>query len=229
MLSTDIHSHLIPSIDDGAKNLETSLELIKDLQKVGFTRLVTTPHNLHPNFGNNSDAITKGIDELRAACKDNSIDIEIEAACEYYYGSKFLEHIKSEELLNINKFVLFEFSYQSEPTNLEETIYELKSRGYKPLLAHPERYIYWHNRLDKYEYLKNLGVYFQLNLNSLVGYYSKPVQKIAKYLSIKGFVDFIGSDTHHKTHTNSLQKVFGDKSYHELLKNNTILNDSLVF
>jgi len=228
-IDTDIHSHLIPGIDDGSPDMKTSLELIKELQKAGFKRLITTPHNLHPKFGNNSDAIKKGIDELKIASKESGLDIEIEAACEYYYGSKFLEHIKSNNLLHINKFVLFEFSYQSEPINLEETIYELKSRGYKPLLAHPERYIYWHNKLDRYEYLKNLGVCFQLNLNSLVGYYSKPVQKIAKHLSQKGFVDFVGSDTHHSTHTNSLNKVFKDKNYNELFKTNTILNDSLVF
>lgn len=228
-IKTDIHSHLIPGIDDGSQDIVTSLELIKELQKSGYKRLITTPHNLHPKFDNNSDAIKKGIEELKIECKNSNIDIDIEATCEYYYGSKFLEHIKNEELLHINKFVLFEFSYQHEPNNLEEVIYELKSRGYKPLLAHPERYIYWHNRLDRYEYLKNLGVYFQLNLNSLVGYYSAPVQKVAKYLSKKGFIDFVGSDTHHNTHTNSLNKVFRDKSYNELFKTNTILNDSLVF
>lgn len=228
-MKTDIHSHLIPSIDDGSQSIETSLDLIRDLQKAGYKRLITTPHNLHPKFGNNSDAISRGVLELTEACIKADLDIEIATSCEYYYGSKFLEHIKSDNLLHINKFVLFEFSYQHEPNNLEETIYELKSRGYKPLLAHPERYIYWHNKLERYEYLKNLGVYFQLNLNSLVGYYSAPVQKVAKYLSNRGFIDFIGSDTHHATHTSSLNKVFRDKNYNELLKNNTILNDELVF
>jgi tyrosine-protein phosphatase YwqE len=228
-IATDIHSHLIPSIDDGSQSIETSLELIKDLQKAGYKRLITTPHNLHPKFGNNCDAISCGLVKLQDACVKADLDIEITASCEYYYGLKFLEHIRNDNLLHINKFVLFEFSYQHEPNNLEETIYELKSRGYKPLLAHPERYIYWHNKLERYEYLKNLGVYFQLNLNSLIGYYSAPVQKVAKHLSQKGFVDFIGSDTHHHTHTNSLLKVFKDKNYNELFKTNTILNDSLVF
>jgi len=227
-IGTDFHSHLIPGIDDGAKDMAHSLGLIKGLAELGYRKLVTTPHIKIGQYDNTAHIVRQGLYELRDALIANNIDMQIEAAAEYYCDETFLQAIRQDEILHINRFVLIEFSYVVPPINLEETIYELKSRDYIPVLAHPERYIYYHNKLEIYEYLKTLGIHFQINLNSLVGYYSKPVEMVAKYLSQKGFVDFIGSDTHHFKHTDTLQKVFKSKTYKTLFENNKILNDKLV-
>ena len=225
---TDFHSHLVPGIDDGAKDMGHALELIGELSAMGYKNLITTPHIKHGQYNNTIDIINQGLNELKSELAKNEIDIHIAAAAEYYYVETFLQAIKEDRLLHINRFVLFEFSYATPPINLEETIYELKMRDYIPILAHPERYVYYHGKPERYEYLKNLGIHLQINLNSLVGYYSKPVEKVAKYLSQKGFVDFVGSDTHHFKHTDTLKKVFKETAYKDLFKNNKILNDMLV-
>ncbi len=228
LIRTDFHSHLIPGIDDGAKDMAHSLELIKELYALGYRKLITTPHIKSGQFDNTAAIIRQGLDELRGEFVKNGIDIHIEAAAEYYYDKTFLQAIREDNLLHINRHVLFEFSYMTPPIDLEETIYELKVREYIPVLAHPERYLYFHSKLDRYEYLKLLGIRFQINLNSLVGYYSKPVEHVAKYLSQKGYVDFVGSDTHHAKHIDSLQKVLKSSELDMLLKNNKILNDTLI-
>lgn len=225
---TDFHSHLIPGIDDGAKNMAHSIELIKELSALGYRKLITTPHIKCGQYDNTIESIRDGMNILRDELLRNDIDIQIEASAEYYYDETFLQAIKADDLLHIGRFVLFEFSYVVPPINLEEVIYELRSRDYIPVLAHPERYLYYHNKLDRYEYLKTLGIHFQINLNSLVGYYSKPVEHVTKYLSQKGLVDFVGSDTHHFKHTDTLKKVFRETAYKNLFENNKILNDMLV-
>ncbi len=225
---TDFHSHLIPGIDDGAKDMAHSLELIKELSALGYRKLITTPHIKNGQYDNTIESIRHGMNMLRDELSRNDIDIQIAASAEYYYDETFLQAIKDDNLLHIDRHVLFEFSYMTPPIDLEETIYELKARNYIPVLAHPERYLYYHSKLDRYEYLKTLGIHFQINLNSLVGYYSKPVEHVAKHLSQKGFVDFIGSDTHHAKHTETLKKVFNNSAYKNLFDNNKILNDMLV-
>ncbi|MGW8169111.1 MAG: tyrosine-protein phosphatase [Sulfurovaceae bacterium] len=228
LVHTDFHSHLIPGIDDGAKDMAHSIELIKELSTLGYRKLITTPHIKCGQYDNTAILITDGLSKLRNELAVNDIDILIDAAAEYYYDETFLQAIKEDSLLHIGRYVLFEFSYVVPPINIEEVIYELRSRDYIPVLAHPERYLYYHNKLDRYEYLKTLGIHFQINLGSLVGYYSKPVEHVAKYLSQKGFVDFVGSDTHHAKHTETLKKVFRETAYKNLFDNNKILNDKLV-
>ncbi|MDD5406887.1 MAG: capsular biosynthesis protein [Sulfurovaceae bacterium] len=227
-VQTDFHSHLLHAIDDGAKDMQHALDLIKELSALGYRKLITTPHIKHGQYHNTIDTINQALSELQIAIKRNDIEMQVIAAAEYYYDEMFLQAIREDNLLHINRFVLFEFSYVTPPVNIEEVVYELKMRDYIPVLAHPERYIYYHNKLDRYEYLKTLGIHFQINLNSLVGYYSKPVEHVAKYLSQKGFIDFVGSDTHHSKHTQTLKKVFNDSAYKNLFCNNKILNDMLV-
>ena len=225
---TDFHSHLIPGIDDGAKDMPHALKLIKELSNIGYKKLITTPHIKSGQYDNTARLITDGLSMLRDELAVNDMDIQIDASAEYYYDETFLQAIKTDDLLHIGRFVLFEFSYVVPPINIEEVVYELKTKDYIPVLAHPERYLYYHAKPERYEYLKNLGIHFQVNLNSLVGYYSKPVEHVAKYLSQKGFVDFIGSDTHHFKHTEALKKVFKSSVYKTLFENNKILNDMLV-
>ncbi|CUV66425.1 Capsular polysaccharide biosynthesis protein [Sulfurovum sp. enrichment culture clone C5] len=228
LIRTDFHSHLIPGIDDGAKDMTHSLQLIKELSNLGYRRLITTPHIKNGQYNNTIESIADGMDMLRSELVQNNIDMHIAASAEYYYDEAFLQAIIEDKLLHINRFVLFEFSYVVPPVNIEDMIYELKARNYTPVLAHPERYLYYHTKLDQYEYLKNLGIYFQININSLAGHYGKSTKKVAKYLSEKGFIDFVGSDVHNSKHINVLKDVISDTEYKKIFNNNKILNDDLT-
>lgn len=226
---TDIHSHLIPSIDDGVQSTNESIRVIKALKQLGYRRLITTPHVMSHRFPNNKQTIAQGLSRLRHAIEKENIAIDIEVSAEYYFDDHFLSLIINDDLIPIGgKYILFEFSYAKEAVNVESAVHRLIAQGYQPILAHPERYLYLHERsLSKYKKLKEYGLLFQININSLGGYYSKPVQKIATKLSESGMVDFIGSDTHGMRHVEALTKNIQSKAYKNLCANNTILNDYL--
>src|SRR2546423_10022352 len=181
-LHTDIHSHLIPGIDDGSPDIETSLELINGLKGLGYKKLITTPHVLWEIYPNTSDKIMSGIQTLRNAINEAGIDIEIHGAAEYFIDEHFEEQlIKKIPLLPIsNNMVLVEFSMVTAPIDLKRILFEIQIQNYQPLLAHPERYVYFDRNREFFEELRTIGCLFQLNLLSLTGYYGKIVQELAE-------------------------------------------------
>ena len=225
----DIHSHLIPGIDDGSKSMEESIALIRSLKDLGFKKLITTPHIMHHRYPNSSEIILSGLADLKKELKREAIAIEIEAASEYYMDEHFMKLLQKRDILSFgNNYLLFEMSYGLKPLNLEATIFEIKAAGYTPVLAHPERYLFMHRDFETYRRLKELGVLFQLNLNSLGGYYSKPVQKVAQTLVKNGWIDFIGSDTHKAKHIECFSKNLNSKLLSKIFENNRILNETLL-
>lgn len=226
--NVDIHSHLIPGIDDGSKSMEQSVEMIKRLKQMGFKKLITTPHIMQYQYDNTTDIILGGLQRVRQELEKQNIDIKIEAASEYFLDEHFLELIKERDVLTFgDKYLLFELSYTMKPLNLESAIFEMIAAGYKPVLAHPERYLFLHKNFEEYKWLKRKGLLFQVNLNSFSGYYSKAVQKVANRLAEEGLIDFIGSDTHKERQLVHLEKNLHSKVMEKIFKNNTILNDSL--
>ncbi|MCI0500501.1 MAG: capsular biosynthesis protein [Epsilonproteobacteria bacterium] len=224
----DLHSHLIPGIDDGAKTMEESLELIKTLWDFGYRKLITTPHIMYDMYRNTPKSILSGLDALRTEVENEGIEMIIEAAAEYYLDENFLKLLEGEKLLTFgDNYLLFETSYTIRPYALYEHIYAIASRGYKPVLAHPERYNYLHDSLEEYHTIKKMGVFFQLNINSLGGYYSTPVKKAAEWIVDQGMVDFVGSDTHKMRHLDSLSKAKDTPYFQKLFDKNTILNPTL--
>ncbi len=228
-ITTDLHSHLIPGIDDGAKTMEESISLIKALKAFGFTKLITTPHIMSHRYPNSSEIIQKGLMLLKEELDRQNIDIEIEAAAEYYLDDHLFRLIKQGDILTFgDNYLLFEMSYVIAPADLDHIIYEMQSAGYRPVLAHPERYMYMHHNFEKYVRLKQHGVLFQINTNSLGGYYSKPVQKAAMRLVEMGMIDLIGTDTHSQRHITALEKALNSKNYRKLFEKNVILNNSIL-
>jgi tyrosine-protein phosphatase YwqE len=225
----DMHSHLLPGIDDGAVSIEESLDLIKGLAEMGYKKLITTPHIMGDFYKNTPEVIREKLAYVRSAVKKENLDISIDAAAEYYLDEWFVNKLENnEELLTFgNKFLLFETSFMNPPAQLNETIFQISARGLKPVLAHPERYVYMFDNFQKYEELREKGVLFQINLNSLTGYYSKPSQKIAEKLLKKGMVDFAGTDCHGDRHLASLIALKNSNSYQKLASVN-LLNNSLL-
>lgn len=202
----DIHSHLLPGIDDGAKDENHSLTLINNLRDYGFTQFITTPHVLTGVWNNTYEGI-KGVEQTHQAyLKTQGIAHPFKAAAEYLMDDVFLQKIKKEPLLTLkDNYVLVEMSYLNAPMQLYEVLYDLQLEGYQPILAHPERYLFYHFKQEEYKKLKKVGCKFQVNLLSVTGYYGKPVLDIAQKLLDEGMIDFVGSDAHHERHTDSFK------------------------
>lgn len=228
-LTTDLHSHLIPGIDDGSKSMEESMELLRGLEALGYQKVITTPHIMFDAYKNTPEIIREGLASLRSAAKAEGIEVEIEAAAEYYLDEGFYDHLHGQDVLSIQgKYLLFETSYVSKPLQLEEMIFEIGAAGYTPLMAHPERYRYIKDPHQEYGRLKELGVMFQVNVNSFGGHYGRSAKSLAEFLSKEGMIDFLGSDVHHQRHVETLSAVFCSDSYIAVFENNTIRNEELM-
>lgn len=216
-LGTDVHSHLIPGIDDGAATLDHSLGMINRFVELGYTKLITTPHVMSDLYRNTPEIILAGLDDLRNAVSEAGLAIQLYAAAEYYFDEQLLLKIENEELLTFgNNCVLFEFSFNQEPIRADELIFALRSKKYSPVLAHFERYGYYQN-IDSAIELREKGVKIQMNLNSLTGHYGAPIQKQAERLVDAGIVDLVGSDCHRIEHLEILEKNLSKKYFHKLL------------
>jgi len=221
----DIHSHLLPKIDDGVQSIQESISLIKQFKLLGYTKLITTPHVISDYYPNNREIITEKLYTLQEALKLEEIDISIEAGAEYYVDMNFLSLIEESKLVTfMDHYVLFETSYIDKPIILEQVIYTLKEQGYIPVLAHPERYLYLHNNIELYKILKSQGVLFQMNAKSLSDK-SKPAYKISKKLIQLGLIDFIGSDAHRMRDLRKLENFLRSKECTQMIKLNSIKNN----
>ena len=196
----DIHSHLLPGIDDGASTLDDTLFLTEQMQQLGIEQCVTTPH-IFTNVWDNTREIIESTFHDTSAILNNQRNLSLRYAAEYMVDPNFVIRFQNEPLLTLKEnYVLIEISYINPPIQLLNIIFELQVAGYRPVLAHPERYPYYHHNYREYEKLKNAGCLFQLNLLSTVGYYGNEVAKSGALLLKKGLIDFVGSDIHHAKH-----------------------------
>ncbi|HET9502369.1 MAG TPA: CpsB/CapC family capsule biosynthesis tyrosine phosphatase [Hymenobacter sp.] len=232
-LHTDMHSHLLPGLDDGAETVAHSLELLRELRELGFRKLVMTPHVMGDFYKNTPEGIRAALDELRTAAAAAGLDdVQLECAAEYYLDEWLGQKLEAgTELLTFGgerRYLLFETSYMNEPFNLQATIFGLKAAGYQPVLAHPERYTYFYGRLAEVRKLREeYGVLLQLNLNSLAGYYSPAARRVAEQLIDERLIDFVGTDTHHLRHTAALAGKTVSSSYFQKLMALPLLNSTL--
>jgi protein-tyrosine phosphatase len=211
-VSTDIHSHLIPNIDDGVKSDEESAEMLRAFANLGYKKVITTPHVMHDHYRNTPEIIRQGLEKIKAVAAKENIPLTIEAAAEYYLDEGFSEKLASGKILTINgKYLLFEISYMNPPDNLSQALFDIGIAGFIPLLAHPERYPFWYPKFDEYRRLKDQGVLFQLNIGSIAGYYGAGPKKIAEQLIDENLVDFIGSDLHGDRHLQAMRLALHDK------------------
>jgi tyrosine-protein phosphatase YwqE len=227
----DIHSHILPGIDDGAPDLSTALDLCKGLVELGFSAVIATPHIISDVYPNTEENIITAFKNLNAEVVKNKIPIKLNVAAEYLLDDTVLAKLsKDVQLLSFpNKGILLEFSYAQEPTEITEYTFPLLLKEYKMVLAHPERYSYWHHDLNQFEILKDMGFAFQLNALSLTNYYGKQVKETAQWLLNKGMIDYIGTDIHHERHLKAMIQFFGGSGIKELsdkykLKNNQLEN-----
>ncbi len=224
-LKVDIHSHLLPGLDDGVKTFEESLEILKELQNQGYQKVITTPHIYPEVYPNTPDQIEEKFIELQAYLKKSGLQIQVEFAAEYFMDVSFLEALnKGERILTFGgKYVLFETPFLSKPLIFDEVVFQLKSKGYIPVLAHPERYLYLENEMSWLEEISSRGVLFQINIPSLLGVYGDDVKKMALSLIKESKASFLGSDLHRVKQLPVVKQVLKSK-YRKM----NLLNDSLL-
>ncbi len=228
-LQADMHSHLVPAIDDGSPDIATSVEMIKSLSNLGYKKLITTPHILWEMYPNTPDKIALGINEVRKAADEAGLKVELHAAAEYYIDDHFEEELKNKiPLLPISgSMVLVEMSMVNAPMEIMEILFEMQMQNYQPVIAHPERYIYASRNKQFFEKLKDAGYLFQLNLLSLTGYYGTAVKELAEYLIKQDYYDLAGTDAHSPKHIEALEKLTSLSSFGKLQDSGSLKNHLL--
>jgi tyrosine-protein phosphatase YwqE len=224
----DIHSHVLPGIDDGAKTIEDSKFLLENMIEFGFSKIITSPHTIETIWNNTPETISEALQITKENLNALTTKVELKAASEYIMDDYFASLFDQGKLLTIkDNYVLVEMSYINPPFQLYDYIFKLQVAGYIPVLAHPERYVFYHSDVSNYAKLKKAGCYFQMNLLSATGYYGKEVAKIADQLLKNDMIDFVGSDFHHKQHVESFSNPIIIKETVALKKaaeNNCIFN-----
>ena len=205
----DIHNHLLPGIDDGAKSVEESLSLIKGMGELGITRFIATPHIMHNYYPNTPETINSALGELRNAMAEHKLtDVTINAAAEHMIDDNFEQLLEEDGIMPLKQdYLLIEMSFLQASINLDTAIEKTKQKGYFPILAHPERYVYFKNKQEIFASLKKKDVSLQLNLLSLGEYYGIETHKLARDLLENERIDFLASDLHHSGHLKELKKI----------------------
>lgn len=205
----DMHNHILPGIDDGAKSVADSLKMLDVYRAYQIKQIVATPHIIQGVWPNDEKLIIAAHNHLTNELKESGYsDFSIRFAAEYMMDEGFQALVRQKKLLPIkDNLVLVEMSYFNPPLNLKELLFEIQLQGYVPILAHPERYITYHTQSDAYLKLKQSGCLFQLNLLSLIGFYGLSTQKAAVEILNKGLYDFVGTDAHKAEHLLLLKKI----------------------
>lgn len=220
----DLHSHLIPGIDDGVKSMEESLEILRFFARMGYRKVITTPHAYAERHPNTTAQIREAFATFYPAISAAGLPLQLECAAEYYLNEHFLESLKKgEKPLTVgDTYVLVETGFYTKPLMTDEVLFCLGQMGYTMILAHPERYAYAAEDPSWLARLKQRGVKMQMNLTSLVGHYGPEVQKTAATLLKKNWIDFLGSDIHHSARLPDLERALRQRIVPQ-----TLLNDLL--
>lgn len=226
----DLHSHLIPGVDDGVQSPEEALEIIEAFSAMGYKKLITTPHIMSDFYNNREADLIEIHKDLCQKIKNAGLEIVLELGAEYYLDDTLNSRMGNPDEVFLtfgnHNYLLFETSFINEPFQLKEFIFKAKSRGYRPVLAHPERYQYLVNNRQLFHDLVDRQVLFQLNINSLNGYYSGSSKKFAEKLIAGKQVHFIGSDCHNTTHLENIRNVITTKNFRDVMALN-LLNHTL--
>ena len=228
-LGTDMHCHLIPRVDDGSKCIEESIECLQTLKAVGYNTVIITPHFQYPLFPNDEDDIKRRYEEVKVQAAEQGVEIEIVGiGGEYRIDSGFAPRLENPRFLMVGgKYVLVEFSLPQQMMGSDEMIFDLQMKGYDVILAHPERYPYLNTNGMRMEQLKNQGVYFQINALSLGGFYGDEAKRRAYEMLERGWVEFMGTDTHNTMYAQALSDLSRNKKVEKVLEKYTILNNTL--
>lgn len=227
---TDMHCHIVPGVDDGSPDVETSLQLLENMAKWGINRVFASPHSTQDRYENTPQSLAEPFKQLTDAAKERKLPIELHHHMEYRIDEFFLDQLEANNVVTMpDNLILIENSFAIEPWGIEGLVYDIISRGFTPVLAHPERYSYYsQRRRQRYAELKDLGMYLQVNLLSLSGYYGKLERDTAVYLLKNRLAQFIGTDIHRMSHVESITSYLSSRQYQrDATLFDHIINDTL--
>jgi len=230
LIGVDMHSHLLPGLDDGLPDIDATLAFMRRLHDMGYAKLICTPHIMSDVYANSPSTILPKLTLVRKALAENNIPVKVEAAAEYMVDMEMEKIVHSgEQLLTFGpNYILIEMSFVAASPNIEQVVFALKLKGLQPILAHPERYNFYHHQFDQYERMIDMGCMLQVNLLSLLGYYGKPVKVIAEKLFEKKMVSLVGTDMHHQNHMDALNELATRKEFYKLISGAELINKSLL-
>ncbi|MBV8252197.1 MAG: histidinol phosphatase [Chitinophaga sp.] len=226
-MGTDLHSHLLPAVDDGVQDTATSLEFINALQQMGIRQIITTPHVMMDRFPNSIHTLSEPFKQVKAALMEDGNNIPFRHAGEYYLDEDLPQLLEQPLMKIFDNVVLVEMSFMSAPPQIFQWLFDLQAAGYQPLLAHPERYAYHHQHPESYAKYRERGCMMQVNLLSLTGYYGKHIKQAAEYLLQKGWIDYIGTDLHHHKHLQAIRDIATNKKLRQTLEAYPFKNASI--
>lgn len=229
-IAVDMHSHLIPAIDDGSKSMEDSMAMLQGFEDLGYQKIITTPHIMSDYYQNTPQTILPAAQEINKKLNGR---LQFSAAAEYYSDSEFLQKLEEEKLLCItDNILLFEFSFLEEPINVNDVIFQIQLKEYKPILAHPERYPYFtknNKGIKRLIDIADRGVDLQVNLLSLIGHYGPEIKKTAEQLIDANLVSWVSSDCHHLGHMQLIKEKVSKSVYlQKLIDSGNLKNRSLL-
>lgn len=226
-MKVDIHCHVLPGVDDGSPDIESSLKLVERMAGLGLTRIIASPHVTQDTFENTPETLDNALVSLQNAIKETGLNIDLDRSAEYRIDEFSISQIESGIAKILPKdYILVENSFIQEPWELDKFLFNLKIKGMKPILAHPERYGYYHNdRFARYKQLHDTGTMFQVNLLSLAGAYGKKEKTVANELVNRGYVDFIGTDIHRNIHIDIIEDFLLSREYRKIREKLSIGND----
>ena len=230
ILKADMHSHLIPGIDDGSRSMDETIAILAKFESLGYQKVITTPHIMGDYFKNTPKTILGGLENVQSTAQQLGLKIEVEAAAEYYYDESLMDRLRRKERLLTfdDNRVLFEFSMMSKPDQIEQLLFEMLTQNYKPVLAHFERYGFFFGSVKQAEKWREKGIDIQLNLNSLTGHYGPQVRVQAERLVDSGAIDFVASDCHRIDHLMLMESNLHLPYFHKVLtldlKNHQLVN-----
>ncbi|MCM1137867.1 MAG: hypothetical protein NC221_07825 [Duncaniella sp.] len=227
--TTDVHAHVLPGVDDGAVDIEESLSLLREMSGWGIRKVFATPH-VAEGFPNDAETLDAALFSLREGIERAAIEIDLHRSSENRVDDFFISQIQDEKIKSFpGNYLLVENSYLQEPWQLDQFLFDLKLKGFIPVMAHPERFSYYHGSTERYNQLHQAGNLFQINLLSLTGAYGKEAKQAAELLIQRGYVDFLGTDIHHYHHVEIITSYLHTRQAHTLLPPLThrLLNDKI--
>jgi len=218
--NTDVHCHILPGVDHGSQDVEQSIEMLRAERDMGITRVILTSHVTAETFENTPDTLRPAFEILKQAVAETEdiSHMKLYLSAEYRMDEFWdKQYTLGNQIAMPGNYILMENSFHQELLGLDELLFDLKVKGYKPILAHPERYIYYAQRKQRLEQLHNTGTKFQVNLLSLAGYFGQHCRETALWLVKHGMVDMLGSDMHGMEHVKVIQDYINSKEWRKLV------------
>ncbi len=229
--NTDIHCHILPGVDHGSRSIEQSLDMLRAEQEMGISRVILTSHVTAVTFENTRETLMDAFLKLKDAVTDAGLEMDLYLSAEYRMDEYFDKEYAADHLIPMpGNHILLENSFQQELMNLNDLLFDMQVKGYKTILAHPERYTYYSRRRKRYEELHNAGARFQINILSFTGYFGEEARESALWFAKNGMIDYLGSDMHNVKHAHIIMDYLNSKEWKKLSRDleQTVKNDLII-